>query len=1833
MIYHPGKHKKYSSRFIALIILLLLSAAGIASFIAYTHLGFTVSSSPEQIIQIPSHSRPDTTRQKRTSPGDTLFLWTVKNGDQLSSQKKYEPAIAEYEKALKMKPNDAALKEKMSRARTLLAEQKKADEDYQKAMASGDDYFGKKDYLNAKAAYQIAGALKPDDAAAKDKLKKTMDLLRSQKATNVLYDMAIASAEKLFQAKDYEKARVEFEKASQINPNDQYAKDRINECIKIMIDNKTREEMYGKSIETADKLYAAKNWQGALLEYKNASSIKPDEIYPKDRIRELTLLLKSQKEKDDAYNKSIAAADKLFKDESYPDARKEYQNASTIKPEQLYPKNRIKEIDDILAARKKADADYQRMVAAADSFYVSKDFIRAKAGYQQALTIKPAEAYPKEMISRVDQAMTGMEANAKALDDSYKAAVASADKLFGEKSWDQAKTEYQNASNIKPAEQYPKQKIAEIGKILADIASQKSLDEQYSSLIADADKLLGEKSYDQSKVKYQSALKIKPDEKYPKDKIAEIDLVLAGISKQKALEDQYQSLIKEGDKLLAAKTYAQARSKFSDASSLKPDEQYPKDKIAEIDKLLGDIAAQKDIDDRYQSIIAGADKLLAAKSYDQARTEYTNASSVKPDAQYPKDKIAEIDKALAALADQKAKDEQYQASIQKADKLFTGKSWEPAKTEYQSASGIKPAETYPKQKIGEIDKILADLAKQKSLDDQYSSLIADADKLLGEKSYDPARVKYQSALKIKPDEKYPKDKIAEIDLVLADISKQKALDDQYQALIKDGDRLLAAKTYDQARTKYTDAGSLKPSEQYPKDKIAEIDRLLGDIAAQKAIDEKYQSIIAGADKLLAAKSYDQARTEYANASSVKPDAQYPKDRIAEIDKALAALADQKAKDDLYKSSIEKADKLFTDKSWEPAKTEYQSASGIKPAETYPKQKIGEIDKILADLAKQKSLDDQYSSLIADADKLLGEKSYDPSKVKYQSALKIKPDEKYPKDKIAEIDLALADIAKQKALDGQYMATIKDADRLLAAKTYDQARTKYSDAGNLKPSEQYPKDKIAEIDKLLGDIAAQKALDEKYQSIIANADKLLAVKSYDQARTEYTNASSVKPDAQYPKDKIAEIDKALAAIAEQKATDEKYSASLGKADKLFADKSWEAAKSEYQAASGIKPAEIYPKQQIGEIDKILADLAKKKALDDQYSSLIGDGDKLLGEKSYDLGKAKYQAALALKPAETYPKDKIAEIDAALADIAKQKAIEDQYRSSIDKADKLLAEKSYDPAKAEYSNALKIKSAEQYPKDKIAEIDKALADIAKQKALDNQYLALIGDADKLMAAKTYDQARAKYTDAGTLKPAEQYPKDRIAAIDKILADIAHAKEVDDQYRASIAKADQLLLAKSLEPARTEYSNASLLKPDEQYPKSKIAEIDKVLNDRKALEEQYQASITKADQLLSDKSYDQAKAQYLTASRLKPAEQYPKDKISQIDKTLAEVAHQKAIDDQYSGSIAKAEKLYTDKSYEQARTEFGNASSIKPSEQYPKDKIAEIEALLADMKAKEDAYKASIAKADQFLAKKSYDDAKTEYQNAATIKPTATYPNDKIAEINKILTELLGKKKLFDDLVSKGDNFYGQKEFYKSKDQFQQALTLFPEDPYAKQRMVRVNSSIDSIYRANKGLYDKAVADGDKNYNTFIYDKAIDSYTEALSYLPMETYPKDMINKIKKVIAENAMVDVLNTPVTINSGEEKQFPFTPVSMASRKNNYVYVKIRNKSDKPFNVLLRYGKDKVTMGGAVIKNLVADGKVYDRLISIRDQDPWYRNDNNFLSIYPQGGDVEVTFIQISRAQ
>ncbi|MEK6616611.1 MAG: hypothetical protein AABZ32_10955, partial [Bacteroidota bacterium] len=375
---------------------------------------------------------------------------------------------------------------------------------------------------------------------------------------------------------------------------------------------------------------------------------------------------------------------------------------------------------------------------------------------------------------------------------------------------------------------------------------QLELDNKYKAAIAKGDKAFNSTDYPIAKAGYNEALGIKPGEAYPKQKLAEIDKLLAGANAQKEIDAKYKAAITKGDGQFGAKDYAEAKTAYTEASGIKPSEQYPKTKLAEIEKLLADAGKQKEVDEKYKAAIAKADGAFCSKNYCAAKSGYTDASYIKPAEQYPKQKIVELDKLLADANKQKGINEKYKAAITKGDATFGIKDYASSKTAFTEAIGIKPAEQYPKTKLAELEKLLGDAAKQKEIDEKYQAAITKGDNAFKAKEYSTAKAGFNEAIGIKPNESYPKQMLAEIAQLVADAAnaaKQKEMDEKYKTAIAKGDGAFATKDYATARGGYTEASGIKPAEQYPKIKLAKIDKLLGAAEAEKQKEQQYKDAI------------------------------------------------------------------------------------------------------------------------------------------------------------------------------------------------------------------------------------------------------------------------------------------------------------------------------------------------------------------------------------------------------------------------------------------------------------------------------------------------------------------------------------------------------------------------------------------------------------------------------------------------------------------------------------------------------------------------------------------------------------------------------------------------------------------------------------------------------------------------------------------------------------------------------------------------------------------------------------------------------------------------------
>ncbi len=1161
-------------------------------------------------------------------------------------------------------------------------------------------------------------------------------------------------------------------------------------------------------------------------------------------------LLAQQVKNEQTYLAAIERGDNALKVADLNTAKAAFEEATKAKPDEAYPKNKLAEINDILGKREAKEAEYQAAIKAGDEALAAKKYDEAKASYQKALGVKPTESYPQEQIGKVD----AMIAEAAKEQQEYLAAIERADQALAANQLETALAAYKEAGGIKPAEEYPKNKVKEVESIIAKNAEK---DKAYKEKIAEADKAFGSESYEEAKTAYQAAAGLKPNDSYPQNKITEIDGILAARAKK---DEEYNAAIQAADQALAAENFTLAKEKYNAAQSIKPDESYPKEKLAEISTI---VLKREEIQAAYDKAIQNGDDALASADLDKAKQFFTEAQNIKAEESYPKEKLSEID---GIIKQREAAETEYKETIATADEGLKNMDLEAALSSYQKAAGLKPDETYPKDQITKVQGMMAEAAKEEQ---DYLAAIERGDQNLQENNWDAALVAFKEAKGIRPNDTYPTDKISEIEGLMAAAAEKDA---KYNEAIAAGDKAFQAENYAEAKSSYEAALKIK-DDQYPKDQIVAVDEKLAAIAAEKAAEEKlladYGNFILEGQNKLDAEDYQAALTAYKKAAELKPDEKLPQERITEIENTLAELQAKEEKEARqaelkanYDAKIVEADALMAKEDYNGARESYQQALTIIAGEAYPQGKIEEINKILEDAAEQEEL---YASAVTAGEELMKQEEWKAAKVKFERAKEIKPDEPFVQKKIDEIDAKLAEIAaeeaairlanqKQEETDKQYAALMTEADGLASNSKWIAAKGKYEEALELK-DEQEVKDKIQEMDAKIAEedakvaAAEQKKLDDQYNALISEADAFFSNNDLEDAKLKYKAALDLK-DEQYPRDQLLalqEKENELDAAAEQAKIDAQFQAVLAEADALFDENKPEKAGAKYREALKIKEDQ-YARDQLKLVDARIAEIvaaqqakAAKAEIDAQYAQVIAEADQAFENKDYQRAKSKYEEAIGLKEGDSYPTQKLGEIE----NLMKEQSADDQYNKLILLADNAIKTKDFETAKEQYRKASELKPEESYPNEQLGKIDEMIAaEAAKAEQIklaqeqeakkESDYQAAIASGDKLLSDKHYDAAIEQYQLAKGLRPDKSYPSeqiDRIRDIQKANALAAAEKEKEKEEREKryleiISLGNKAFKEEDYNTALRQYEAALSMKPGEVYPQNKIKEINSIL-----------------------------------------------------------------------------------------------------------------------------------------------------------------------------------------------------------------------------------------------------------------------------------------------------------------------------------------------------------------------------------------------------------------------
>ena len=484
----------------------------------------------------------------------------MRSGNTKFAAKDYISAKTYYEMALKQKPKDAEAQSKLNETLVKIQADSERQEVFYSHLDAGDALNAQNRYEEALAEYDKALAIFPDDKYVGGQAKAIRDMLKERKDKQDAYDTAIAQGNTLLEEENFDAAIMQFETAAEIFPNDKLPKERIAEARRLQQIYNDKVAQFNKYLEDANQLGLRKNYDGAIAKLNQALEIFPDDPQAKNLLQSMN----ASKDVNDRYNALIAEADRLYESKAYKEAKSQYQSALNVVAGDAYAMDMIARLDPLIAqqdaeeaariaaeqeaARLAAEAEAARLAAEAEAARLAAEAEAARiAAEEEAARLAAEEA--ARIAAEEEAARLAAEAAAEAERQAkIKTILDAADGLYAEEKYVEAKQKYQEVFTLDEGNATATAKIAQIDDILTQIAAAEeaarlereriaeaerlererieALRPQYNAFIKEGDKQYAAKALDKAVENYAKAVELGLGEPYPIEMIDKIDRLI-----------------------------------------------------------------------------------------------------------------------------------------------------------------------------------------------------------------------------------------------------------------------------------------------------------------------------------------------------------------------------------------------------------------------------------------------------------------------------------------------------------------------------------------------------------------------------------------------------------------------------------------------------------------------------------------------------------------------------------------------------------------------------------------------------------------------------------------------------------------------------------------------------------------------------------------------------------------------------------------------------------------------------------------------------------------------------------------------------------------------------------------------------------------------------------------------------------------------------------------------------------------------------------------------------------------------------------------------------------
>ena len=664
------------------------------------------------------------------------------------------------------------------------------------------------------------------------------------------------------------------------------------------------------------------------------------------------------------------------------------------------------------ALQNNVDQKFNKKLAEALEFEKKRDLSNAYRVYTEALTIKPGNKFVIEKLKELAIDIKDLENEAK-IKAGFDRLMALGDANITNLKYAEAVQNYKSAVKIIPDDPIAISKLAKAEKLLANSLDKAKQDAEFDRLIAQGDANVKVAKYAEGISSYRAALVIRPGDAPTLAKISGAEKLLAQAVDKAKKDEEFTRLVAEGDANVKVAKYAEGISSYRAALMIRPGDAPTLAKISVAEKLLAQALDKAKKDEEFTRLVAEGDLNVKEAKYAEGISSYRAALVIRPGDAPTLAKISGAEKLLAQALDKAKKDEEFTRLVAEGDANVKEAKYTEGISSYRAALVIRPGDAPTLAKISGAEKQLA-LLRERGVSKLYLEAINRGASFFASQQYADAIIAYREAQKIKPQEILPPQKIKEIQAILAAMaakattrkpaaadedSKINASDQLYYEKTRNGDENFKTAQWTIARFYYMEALKVRAGDKYLLSRIESCDKMIDSEITSEKIKE-FNGKVTTADEHMKTRNYSSARFYYRSALDIMKWESYPAQQLKLIDKIITEQLSQ-SDQHLFAENIKKADDAFNRKEYPGARFYYEKAKEISETD-HIISRLKEIEALVNGLDSQ-NLKDTYDGYIKKGNDALNDKNSAVARFYFEKATILKPDEKYPKEKIKSID--------------------------------------------------------------------------------------------------------------------------------------------------------------------------------------------------------------------------------------------------------------------------------------------------------------------------------------------------------------------------------------------------------------------------------------------------------------------------------------------------------------------------------------------------------------------------------------------------------------------------------------------------------------------------------------------------------------------------------------------------------------------------------------------------------------------------------------------------------------